>query len=177
MGENEKVAQNGYMPFGIDYSRLAKAAIILSGSAITIAAIMAINPAKAQASPGYANDFSRPYGMTSYDMIMPYDATTRDSAGNRTIIDGVYITGSTLDSTSIGQYLYGNGGSSFSGTGYAIGNQLNVTTTGNFNTVIVNSNQVNNGNQTVIINGTSCSSCASTNSTSATEELNGGLNF
>lgn len=177
MSETEKVVENGSLPFGIDYSRLAKAAIVLSGSAIMLAAMLAATSAKAQASPGYANDFSRPYGLSSPDMILPYDATTRDSAGNRTIIDGVYIMGSTLDSTSIGQHLFGNGGSSFSGTGYAIGNQLNVTTTGNFNTVIVNSNQVNNGDQTVIINGTGCSTCASTNSTSATEVLNGGLNF
>ena len=82
-------------------------------------------------------------------------------------------------------------GMGYSGvTGYAIGNQLNVNTSGSFNTVVVNSSQVNNGNQTVIINGSSAcgtSSCptaasatspvATTQQTNQTQVLNGGLNF
>ena len=38
-------------------------------------------------------------------------------------------------------------------TGTAVGNQLNVITQGNWNTVIVNSTQINNGNQTTVLNG------------------------
>ena len=34
-----------------------------------------------------------------------------------------------------------------------MGNQLNVITQGNWNTVIVNSTQINNGNQTTALNG------------------------
>jgi len=73
----------------------------------------------------------------------------------------------------------------FSGTGAAIGNQLNVNTTGSFNTVVVNSTQINNGNQTVIINGQSTSTSAGNTTTAAAvpstnnaqQMLNGGLDF
>jgi holdfast attachment protein HfaA len=75
----------------------------------------------------------------------------------------------------------------FSGTGAAIGNQLNVNTTGSFNTVVVNSTQINHGNQTVIINGQSTSTTANNTTTAAAsavpstnnaqQMLNGGLDF
>ena len=39
------------------------------------------------------------------------------------------------------------------GTGTAIGNQLNVITNGNYNTVIIDSTQINNGDQTVVLKG------------------------
>ena len=50
-----------------------------------------------------------------------------------------------------GRSVKGLSGAGFSGgsySGQAIGNQLNVITNGNYNTVIVNSTQINNGNQT-----------------------------
>ena len=39
------------------------------------------------------------------------------------------------------------------GTGTAVGNQLNVITNGNNNTVIIDSTQINNGDQNVFLNG------------------------
>jgi holdfast attachment protein HfaA len=39
------------------------------------------------------------------------------------------------------------------GSGTAIGNQLNVVTNGNNNTVIIDSTQINNGDQSVVLNG------------------------
>ncbi len=66
-------------------------------------------------------------------------AAARSEAGNRVIIDGVIQTGVGV-STQTG--LFGGGvGSSAT----AIGNQLNVNVTGRYNTVIVNSTQINNG--------------------------------
>lgn len=173
----QKVDENGISPFEIDYERLSKAALILSGAAALLASVLAVSEAKAQPVPGYANEFSRPYGLNPGDTILPYDARTRDLNANRTIVNGVIVTGDSLSSTFLG--LNTGTETGFSGTGYAIGNQLNVTTSGSFNTVVVNSSQINNGNQTVTINnGVTCaSSCASTNSTSATQVLNGGLSF
>jgi holdfast attachment protein HfaA len=173
----QEVNQNGFRPLEINYGRLAKAALILSGIAVIVASIAAGSDAKAQPVPGYANEFSRPYGLNPGDQILPYDARTRDLNANRTIVNGIIVTGDSLSSTFLGLNTGAEAG--FSGTGYAIGNQLNVTTTGSFNTVVVNSSQINNGNQTVTINnGVTCaSSCASTNSTSATQVLNGGLSF
>jgi|TARA_R110000868_G_scaffold545_10_gene4077 holdfast attachment protein HfaA len=66
-------------------------------------------------------------------------AASRSTAGNRVIIDGVIQTG-------VGVSSYGGlfGGGVGSGA-TAIGNQLNVNVSGQYNTVIVNSNQINNG--------------------------------
>jgi holdfast attachment protein HfaA len=46
----------------------------------------------------------------------------------------------------------GLGGQTTLGQATAIGNSLNVVTVGTGNTVIVNSDQTNNGNQTVTLN-------------------------
>ncbi|KAF0109669.1 MAG: holdfast attachment protein HfaA [Hyphomonadaceae bacterium] len=167
----QKVDENGISPFEIDYERLSKAALILSGAAALLASTLAVSEAKAQPVPGYANEFSRPYGLNPGDTILPYDARTRDLNANRTIVNGVIVTGDSLSSTFLG--LNTGTETGFSGTGYAIGNQLNVTTSGSFNTVVVNSSQINNGNQTVTINnGVTCaSSCATTNSTSSNDQI------
>lgn len=175
----------------LDKARVAKAAFALAGLALASAAILAASSAKAQTVPGYANQFSQPYGASSASMMMPYDAGTRDLNANRVIVDGVIMTGADLSSLPLGIYNASSTGMGYSGvTGYAIGNQLNVNTSGSFNTVVVNSSQVNNGNQTVIINGSSAcgtSSCptaasastpvATTQQTNQTQVLNGGLNF
>jgi holdfast attachment protein HfaA len=168
----------------LDRKRLATASFGLSALALSIAALLAASPAHAQSRAGYANEFSRPYGLNPGDENRPYDAKTRDLNGNRVIIDGRIVVGDDLSSLPLGLYNSGSSGMGFSGTGTAIGNQLNVNTSGSFNTVIVNSNQVNNGNQTVNIYGNKASTgcpttnpCAGTNSSNAQNVLNGGLNF
>ncbi|WP_370366560.1 holdfast anchoring protein HfaA [Maricaulis sp.] len=63
----------------------------------------------------------------------------RSEAGNRVIIDGVIQTGVGVSSEG---GLFGGG----VGSGAtAIGNQLNVNVSGRYNTVIINSTQINNG--------------------------------
>jgi holdfast attachment protein HfaA len=179
-----------------DRKRLAAAAFTLSAAALGVAAMLAAAPAHAQTRAGYANEFSRPYGINPGDESRPYDARTRDLNGNRVIVDGRIVTGDDLSSLPLGLYNGANTGMGFSGTGSAIGNQLNVNTSGSFNTVVVNSTQINNGNQTVNINagngtgaGATCSTApatcpsSSTNSSStlssspAQQVLNGGLDF
>jgi holdfast attachment protein HfaA len=170
-----------------DRKRLAAAAFTLSAAVLGVAALLAASPAHAQSRAGYANEFSRPYGINPGDESRPYDARTRDLNGNRVIIDGRIIVGDDLSSLPLGLYNGANQGLGFSGTGAAIGNQLNVNTSGSFNTVVVNSTQVNNGNQTVNINaggGVNCNDPAATcpsrssNSTSPAQQvLNGGLDF
>ena len=170
-----------------DRKRLAAAAFTLSAAALGVAAILAAAPAHAQSRAGYANEFSRPYGINPGDESRPYDARTRDLNGNRVIIDGRIVTGDDLSSLPLGLYNGANTGMGFSGTGAAIGNQLNVNTSGSFNTVVVNSTQINNGNQTVtVVAGTGATSTdtASTNASATTNSsstprqvLNGGLDF
>jgi len=105
-------------------------------------------------------DFERPIGFGFGEENRPFEPGTRDINGNRLIVDGRIITGDDLSSFSTSS-LAGQG-QSLSGAGFfnqpqgqtsAIGNQLNVITEGSFNTVIVNSNQTNNGDQTAILNG------------------------
>jgi holdfast attachment protein HfaA len=170
-----------------DRKRLAAAAFTLSAAALGVAAVLAAAPAHAQSRAGYANEFSRPYGINPGDESRPYDARTRDLNGNRVIIDGRMVTGDDLSSLPLGLYNSSGTGMGFSGTGAAIGNQLNVNTSGSFNTVVVNSTQINNGNQTVnIVNGQPASptcpsatpTCsASSQSSTAQQVLNGGLDF
>jgi holdfast attachment protein HfaA len=175
-----------------DRKRLAGAAFGLSAAALAVAALLAAAPAQAQSRAGYANEFSRPYGMNPGDESRPYDAASRDANGNRVIIDGRIVVSDNLSSLPLGLYNVGEGGMGYSSTGTAIGNQLNVNTSGSFNTVVVNSTQINNGDQTVIINGkgstngpaNSCQSaqpsCTGAQSNSAANlgtVLNGGLDF
>lgn len=166
---------------GPDRKRLARMAFGLAGAALTCAAILAAVPAEAQSRAGYANEFSRPYGINPGDELRPYDARTRDLNGNRVIINGRIVVGDDLSNLPLGLYNADGSGLGFSGTGTAIGNQLVVTTQGSFNTVIVNSTQINNGDQTVVIGGTiQQPACAAPNpcpTSSGTSILNGGLDF
>lgn len=105
--------------------------------------------------------FERPFGYGYGEEQASYDANTRDASGNRIILDGRIQTG--MDQSSLSR-SYGSAGAwsqSTAGAGFgagiasgtAVGNQLNVITQGNWNTVIVNSTQINNGNQTTVLNG------------------------
>lgn len=120
-------------------------------------------PAEAQTNPApaYGGEFERPYGYGYGQEAQPFDANTRDANGNRLILDGRLMTGmdqSTLStayaSGSAAAWAQSSGGA---GSGYssgsAIGNQLNVITQGNYNTVIVNAQQTNTGDQTTVLNG------------------------
>jgi holdfast attachment protein HfaA len=91
--------------------------------------------------------WERPYGVAPGQENRPWSGATgsasaagRSAAGNRVIIDGIIQTGVGV-STHTG--LFGNGGVGSNAT--AIGNQLNVNVSGQWNTVIVNSTQTNNG--------------------------------
>lgn len=75
---------------------------------------------------------------------------TRDANNNRVVVNGVMQTGVGVQAA--GQGTGGVGQSSSTGNQYssatAIGNQLNVVVNGNWNTVVVNSTQTNNGTVT-----------------------------
>jgi len=106
------------------------------------------------------SDFERPFGFGIGEENRPFDPGTRDVNGNRLIVDGRIITGDDLSSFTTSTLA--TGGQSLSGAGFvgqgfsqntAIGNQLNVITQGSYNTVIVDSTQINNGDQSAILNG------------------------
>jgi holdfast attachment protein HfaA len=87
------------------------------------------------------------------------DASLRDANNNLTLINGQFASanfgvqsGVQRASTSTSSGVGMSGATSTYGTATAIGNSLNVVTVGNNNTVVVNSNQTNNGNQTASTN-------------------------
>ncbi len=106
-----------------------------------------------------ASEYSHPYGMAAGQETQPVNASLRDSNGNLTVVDGQFTSSSMSQQSGVQQSSVMGSGSNGSGAQYAgataIGNSLNVVTTGNNNTVIVNSQQTNNGSQTanVSVNG------------------------
>lgn len=114
------------------------------------------------ASTAGAADFSNsstynaPFGMQAGQENSPANASLRDQNGNLSVVNGQFTSnafasgfaqaGAGASSMSGG---VGNGGSgSAFGGATAIGNSLNVITTGSNNTVVVNATQTNKGNIT-----------------------------
>lgn len=89
------------------------------------------------------------YGAATQNQ--PSNYSMRDPYGNLTMVNG-RVTPSIYSTSSGSQYAnsyaggVGMGGAV--GEAYAIGNQLNVTVVGMHNTTIIDSTQINHGNQT-----------------------------
>jgi len=98
-----------------------------------------------------ASEYSHAYGMSAGQENAPVDSSLRDANGNLTVVNGQF-TSSTMSQQSGVQQMSaissGSGSGALYGGATAIGNSLNVVTVGNNNTVIVNSHQTNNGDQT-----------------------------
>lgn len=93
-----------------------------------------------------AAQFQAGYGAARYTTARPQTGSTRDANGNRLIVDGLIQSGASAYSRSSGgvSSSYGGVGGGIAGS-TAIGNNLNVVVQGNWNTVVVNSNQTNTG--------------------------------
>ncbi|MCA8900199.1 MAG: holdfast anchoring protein HfaA [Hyphomonas sp.] len=125
---------------------------ILSASALALSALAGA-PAMAQEA-GYTAEFERPYGWSYGSEDRPYDAANgRDELGNRVIINGLINGGSTLGQSLYTGWGQTEGGTGMIGSGMAVGNQLNVITNGSYNTIIIDSTQINNGDQTAVVSG------------------------
>lgn len=101
------------------------------------ATLLLASTASADTIPG-ASDVERPFGMGWESFDSPINPSSRDENGNRVIINGRMELEGTLTGGLMDSYATG-------GSAQAIGNQLNVVTQGNYNTVIVDSTQINNG--------------------------------
>jgi holdfast attachment protein HfaA len=106
---------------------------------IAIAGFAFTGAAAAQTIPTGTSDVERPFGMGWDNFDQPINPSTRDENGNRTIVNGRMEIEGTLSGGLMDNYASGFGSAT------AIGNQLNVVTQGNYNTVIVDSTQINNG--------------------------------
>ena len=137
------------------------------GLIAALAALAAVSSAQAGCYNSAAS-YNSPYGMTAGEENAPINASLRDANGNLTIVNGQFTSSSMSQQTGVQQMSTIGGGmgsigmvtnstsggtSTSTATASAIGNQLNVVTVGNNNTVVVNSSQTNNGNQTATISG------------------------
>lgn len=90
-------------------------------------------------------------GYGAYSQNQPSAYSMRDANGNLTMVNG-QITSSYYQQGSGAQYAGGGVGTGGAGSAYgqasAIGNQLSVVVLGSHNTTIIDSQQINNGNQT-----------------------------
>jgi len=116
-------------------------AIAIASAALTLSS----SPVLAQ-TVSTTGQWERPYGVAAGQENRPFtgatsaaSAASRGEAGNRVIINGLIQTGVGV-SSQLGSF-----GSGVGSTSTAIGNQLNVNVQGRWNTVVINSNQTNNG--------------------------------
>lgn len=123
---------------------------LLALAALTAVAVMPRAEAQAASS---MSEFERPYGFGYGQESQPFSAASRDASGNRVIINGLIEGGTGLGTGLFTGWGQTEGAAGMIGTGTAVGNQLNVITTGNYNTVIIDSTQINNGDQNVVLNG------------------------
>ena len=72
--------------------------------------------------------------------------STRDDNGNRIIVNGVMSRGNVSRQEDL-ERRAGNAGANTRAVATSIGNSLNVTVEGSWNTVIIDSTQINNGDQ------------------------------
>ncbi len=126
-------------------------ATFLKTAPVALAALMACgSAAQAQTMTSNSASMNAGYGRVSGEENRLNDFGGRDANGNRLIVDGVIQSGedqSTFTRTGGGVWSSGSG-VGMGGSSTAIGNNLVVVTQGSWNTVIVNSSQVNNGNVT-----------------------------
>lgn len=108
-----------------------------------------------------ASAYNTPVGMQSGQENAPVNASLRDANGNLQIVNGQFQSNAFAQGLAQAGASASTFGASKSGSGAgfggatAIGNSLNVITTGSNNTVVVNSVQTNKGNVTATtsING------------------------
>ena len=117
------------------------------------AAVGAAGEAAAQTMATNSAEFNGGWRRIQGTENHPIDVSTRDANGNRVIVDGIILDGgsdnfSQTDNSGAGNVFSGAGGRSLWSSATAIGNNLQVSTQGNYNTVIVTSTQTNNGDVT-----------------------------
>ncbi len=109
----------------------------------SLAAAAFASAAAADPIPTGTSDVERPFAMGWDNFDTPINPATRDENGNRVIVNGRMEIEGTLSGGLMDSW----------GSAQAIGNQLNVITQGNYNTVIVDSTQINNGDITAEVDG------------------------
>jgi holdfast attachment protein HfaA len=117
----------------------------------TALAALVAGRGQAQTLSTSAAQYNAGYGRSFGAENQPINPAGRDANGNRVIVDGVIQTGADQSVYAAGG-AWGAGdawaGAGALGGATAIGNNLVVVTQGSWNTVIVDSTQINNGDVT-----------------------------
>jgi holdfast attachment protein HfaA len=111
--------------------------------------------AAAQTMTTNSASFNAGYGRTAGEENRPVNVTATDANGNLTIVNGQVQNSSSFLFAGASANAAAGAEAGFSGVGgssTAIGNNLNVVTQGNNNTVIVSSIQTNTGNVSATTN-------------------------
>jgi holdfast attachment protein HfaA len=112
-------------------------------------ALLAFTATAAEAGDWTSSTMYNGYGAASQNTASAY--SMRDANGNLTMVNG-QVTSAQYQAGSGAQYAGGGVGMGGAGSAYgqasAIGNQLSVVVVGSHNTTIIDSSQINNGNQT-----------------------------
>ena len=95
---------------------------------------------------GYDNS-SNYNGIGSGQNNAPVTSSLRDANGNLEVVDGKITSSSFGEVGGVQSFNPGSSGVGGNSSATAIGNQLNVVTMGSNNIVIVDSTQINNGDQ------------------------------
>jgi holdfast attachment protein HfaA len=144
------------MPF--DFKQLLFASLTVLGA-------IALQGMAHAADYSSAASYNSPYGLSAGAENQAVNPSLRDANGNLTVVNGQFTSSAfskqtgvqsmgTISSGTLSSLGTGSSGAAY-GNASAIGNSLNVVTVGNNNTVVVNSTQTNNGNQSasVSLNG------------------------
>ena len=107
-------------------------------------------------SPALAGDWSNSANYNGFGAATqntPSNFSLRDPNGNLTMVNGQFVGSSFSSATGVGaaNVMGGVGmqaAGSVTGQATAIGNSLNVVVVGSHNTTVVDTTQINNGNQT-----------------------------
>lgn len=132
----------------------------LGAATAALSAILTGSPAGA-AGFNDLTTYSQPIGLAPGQETQPIDPSLRDANGNLTVVNGQFTSSNVSQQSGVQRASTAMSGSGGTGSGAmfggatAIGNSLNVITSGSNNTVVVTSTQTNNGNQTanVSVNG------------------------
>ena len=127
------------------------AAALLAGTHAALAQGFVNNGAGAMSGVTNSASYNAGVGTVSGMENHPADGQIRDENGNLLVVDGLIRDGSSY-SRQDRAHRSGVGHGNPNAGATAIGNSLNVTVLGNWNTVIVDSEQVNNGDQNAEVN-------------------------
>jgi len=129
-------------------TEIGKSAMTRSKTLIALT-LLALSATAAQAGDWTNASMYNGYGSGTQNQASGY--SMRDANGNLTMVNG-QVTSAQYQQGSGAQYAGGGvgmgGASQTYGQASAIGNQLSVVVLGSHNTTILDSQQINNGNQT-----------------------------